>query len=40
MQLEDAIAHCLSLPDVVEDTRSGPEVLVFKEGGFDGVPVL
>ena len=33
MHLDNAIAHCLSLPDVVEDTPFGPEVLVFKVGG-------
>lgn len=33
MHLEDAIAHCLSLPEVVEDTPFGPDVLVFKIGG-------
>jgi predicted DNA-binding protein (MmcQ/YjbR family) len=33
MHLDEAIAHCLSLPDVVEDTPFGPEVLVFKVGG-------
>jgi predicted DNA-binding protein (MmcQ/YjbR family) len=33
MHLEEAIAHCLSLPGVVEDTPFGPDVLVFKVGG-------
>jgi predicted DNA-binding protein (MmcQ/YjbR family) len=33
MLLDDAIAHCLSLPRVTEETPFGPEVLVYKVGG-------
>ncbi len=33
MNLEDAIAHCLSQPHVTEETPFGPEVLVYKVGG-------
>ena len=33
MDLEAAIAHCLSQPHVTEETPFGPEVLVYKVGG-------
>jgi len=33
MHLDEAIAHCLSLPGAVEETPFGPEVLVYKVGG-------
>jgi predicted DNA-binding protein (MmcQ/YjbR family) len=33
MELEDAIAHCLSQPHATEETPFGPEVLVYKVGG-------
>jgi predicted DNA-binding protein (MmcQ/YjbR family) len=33
MDLEDAIAHCLSQPHATEETPFGPEVLVYKVAG-------
>ena len=33
MHLDEAIAHCLSLPGAVEETPFGPEVLVYKVCG-------
>jgi predicted DNA-binding protein (MmcQ/YjbR family) len=33
MHLDEAIAHCLGLPHVTEETPFGPEVLVYKVGG-------
>lgn len=33
MHLDDAIAHCLSLPHAVAETPFGPDVLVFKVAG-------
>ncbi len=33
MDLEAAIAHCLSQPHVTEEPPFGPEVLVYKVGG-------
>jgi predicted DNA-binding protein (MmcQ/YjbR family) len=33
MELQDAIAHCLSLPATEETTPFGPDVLVYKVAG-------